>query len=74
MKKYILMASVAVMLMTQIADAGLFSRWRARRESRSGRAVATARVRQGRATMTPAKAAPAPAPAQSTTPPAAPIK
>ncbi len=72
MKKCFLMAFVAVVLTAQFADAGVFSRWRARRESRMARPVAAARVRPRTTTLAPAKATPAPAPATPTTPPPAP--
>jgi hypothetical protein len=62
MKKYFLLAVVAVTLMTQVADAGLFSRWRSRRVGRTSRPVATAAA--------PAAATPAPAPAAAPTAPA----
>jgi hypothetical protein len=66
MKKYFAMAIVAVMLSTQVADAGLFSRLRARLGVRGRRAVATAPA----TTAAPAAATPAPAapPAAPTTP------
>lgn len=72
MKKYFLMAIVAVTLMTQIADAGLFSRWRWHRAGRTGRTVAAAPATTPAAgTSTPA---PAPAPTAPAAPPAAATK
>ena len=68
MKKYFLLAIVAVTLMTQVADAGLFSRWRSRRAGRTGHTVAAAPATapaSGAATP-----APAPAPAPTTSAPA----
>lgn len=72
MKKYFLMAIVAVTLMTQIADAGLFSRWHWHRAGRTGSTVAAAPA----TTPAPGSATPAPAPAPTApaTPPAAPTK
>jgi hypothetical protein len=67
MKKCFFMAVVAVVLMTQFADAGMFARMRARRASRTGRAAVAAP-----APATPAPAAGTPAPAAAPTAPAAP--
>jgi hypothetical protein len=66
MKKYLLLAIVAVTLMTQVADAGLFSRWRSRRSGRTGRTVAAAPA------TTPAAGTTTPAPAPAPTAPATP--
>ncbi len=61
MKKYFLMAIVAVAMMTQFADAGVFARLRARRQGRITRPAAAAPATP--ATPAPAAATPAPAPA-----------
>ena len=72
MRKILLMALVAFMLMSQFAHARLFDRLRARRAGMTSAPAAATVDSSGKATPAPTTAAPAPAPAPAAAAPAPP--
>ena len=63
MRKSFLMAIVAVILMSQLANAGLFDRLRARRAAKTNSTAAATADGSGKVTPAPTTTSPTPAPA-----------